>query len=72
MLKLLKGKAELINKHATPWQKPIHKGLLLAHVFNKYIALKLFSLVSKSKKATLNEWQIVFEIWRLRLFVADY
>lgn len=61
MLKLLKGKAELINKHANSWQKPLHKGLLLAHVFNKYIALKLFSLFSKSKNTTLNEWQIVFQ-----------
>ncbi len=61
MLKLLKGKAELINKHANSWQKPLHKGLLLAHVFNKYIALKLFSLFSKNKNKTLNEWQIVFQ-----------
>jgi len=61
MLKLLKGKAELINKHAQPWQKPIHKALLLAHVFNKYISLKLFSLISKNKQQTLDEWRIVFQ-----------
>ena len=61
MLKLLKGKAELINKHAGIWEKPFHKGLLLMHVFNKYVALSLFSLFSKSKQTTLNEWRIVFQ-----------
>lgn len=61
MLKLLKGKAELINKHAHAWQKPLHKGLLLAHVFNKYVALKLFSVFNKSKNTTLSEWKIVFQ-----------
>lgn len=61
MLKLLKGKAELINKHASNWQKPLHKGLLLLHVFNKLISLKLFSIFSKSKQTTLSEWQIVYQ-----------
>ena len=61
MLKLLKGKAELINKHATSWEKPLHKSLLLAHVVNKFIALKAFSLFSKSKQTTLNEWRIVYQ-----------
>lgn len=61
MLKLLKGKAELINKHAGIWEKPFHKGLLLAHVFNKYVALSLFSFFNKSKQTTLGEWRIVFQ-----------
>ena len=61
MLKLLKGKAELINKHSGIWQKPLHKGLLLLHVFNKYLSLSLFSLFNKSKQATLSEWKIVFQ-----------
>ena len=61
MLKLLKGKAELINKHAKSWEKPLHKGLLLAHVFNKYSVLKLFSFFNKSKKTTLSEWRIVYQ-----------
>lgn len=60
MLKLLKGKAELINKHAKNWEKPIHKGLLQLHVLNKLISLKLLSLVKKDKQASLNEWQIVY------------
>lgn len=59
MLKLLKGKAELINKHAKGWQKPIHKGLLLWHVFNKTMALNLFSLIKKNKIPLRDEWRIV-------------
>jgi GT2 family glycosyltransferase len=61
MLKLLKGKAELINKHASSWQKPIFKGLLQLHVLNKLLALKLFSLIKNSKKETLSEWQKVYQ-----------
>lgn len=59
MLKLLKGKAELINKHAKGWEKPIHKGLLLFHVFNKTMALNLFSLIKESKVSQRDEWRIV-------------
>jgi N-acetylglucosaminyl-diphospho-decaprenol L-rhamnosyltransferase len=61
MLKLLKGKAELINKHTSSWKKPIHKGLLLAYVFNKLIALKVFSLISSNKETVLDEWRIVYQ-----------
>lgn len=61
MLKLLKGKSELINKHAKNWEKPIHKGLLQLHVLNKLISLKLLSFLKKDKQATLNEWQIVYD-----------
>ncbi len=60
MLKLLKGKAELINKHAASWQKPIYKGLLQLHVFNKLFSLTLFSLLKNSKKEVLSEWQKVY------------
>ena len=49
------------NSHAGIWEKPFHKGLLLLHVFNKLISLKLYSLFSKSKKSTLTEWEIVFQ-----------
>jgi GT2 family glycosyltransferase len=61
MLKLLKGKAELINKHASDWEKPLHKVLLLSHVFNKYISLRLFTLFSKNKQSELHEWRIVYQ-----------
>ena len=61
MLKLLKGKAELINKHAKNWQKPIHKILLLWHVFNKTMALNLFSLIKKNKIPLRDEWRIVLK-----------
>jgi len=53
--------AGIINKHSGIWQKPLHKGLLLLHVFNKYLSLSLFSLFNKSKQATLSEWKIVFQ-----------
>ena len=61
MLKLLKGKSELINKHAKSWEKPLHKGLLLLHVFNKLASLKLLSLFKKDKQAALNEWRTVYK-----------
>ena len=61
MLKLLKGKAELINKHAKVWEKPIHKSLLLLHVFNKTMALNLVSLIKKNKIPVRDEWRIVFK-----------
>lgn len=60
MLKLLKGKAELINKHAGKWEKPLHKSLLLMHVFNKLISLKLLFIFNKNKQSNLQEWQIVY------------
>jgi hypothetical protein len=61
MLKLLKGKAELINKHAKNWEKPIHKGLLQLHVLNKLLSLKLISLIKDDKRDTLSEWQKIYK-----------
>ncbi len=61
MLKLLKGKAELINKHAKAWEKPIHKSLLQLHVFNKLISLRLVSFFNKNKLSTFEEWRIVYQ-----------
>jgi len=61
MLKLLKGKSELINKHAKDWEKPVHKGLLQLHVLNKLMSLKLMSLIKKDKQTMLSEWQIVYD-----------
>lgn len=61
MLKLLKGKSELINKHAKTWEKPIHKGLLQLHVLNKLLSLKLISIFKKDKLETLKEWQTVYQ-----------
>ncbi len=60
MLKLLKGKAELINKHAKSWQKPLHKGLLLLHVMNKTLSLNLLSLIKKDKIPLRDQWRIVY------------
>lgn len=60
MLKLLKGKSELINKHAKTWEKPIYKGLLQLHVLNKLFSLKLRSIFKKDKLEILKEWQTVY------------
>jgi len=62
MLKLLKGKSELINKHAKTWEKPIYKGLLQLHVLNKLLSLKLLSIFKKDKLETLREWQTVYNL----------
>jgi GT2 family glycosyltransferase len=61
MFKLLKGKAELINKHAKSWEKPLHKGLLQLHVLNKLASLQLVSLFKKDKQVVLNEWRTVYK-----------
>lgn len=60
MLKLLKGKAELINKHAKHWQIPIHKGLLKLHVFNKLMSLRIASFIKKEKRPIYEEWKVVY------------
>lgn len=61
MLKLLKGKAELINKHAANWQKPLYKWLLQLHVLNKLISLKLASLIKNNRREALSEWRKVYQ-----------
>ena len=61
MIKLLKGKSQLIKKHEPTWKQPIFKGLLLLHVFNKYASSALLAFVKKDKKALSNEWRIIFK-----------
>lgn len=61
MLKLLKGKSELINKHSKGVLKPIHRFLLKLHVLNKYVSLKLLSFIKKDKRVTLEQWRIVYQ-----------
>jgi GT2 family glycosyltransferase len=61
MIKLLKGKAELINKHVAPWQQPILKKLLLMHVINKVLSYNVQVLLKRDKKDLLTEWRTIFE-----------
>lgn len=61
MIKLLKGKSQFIKKHEPTWKQPIFKGLLLAHVFNKYMSSSLISLVKKEKQTARNEWRKIFQ-----------
>jgi GT2 family glycosyltransferase len=61
MIKLLKGKSQFIKKHEPTWKQPIFKGLLLAHVFNKYMSSSLISLVKKEKQVVRNEWRTIFQ-----------
>lgn len=61
MIKLLKGKAQLIKKHEPTWKQPIYKGLLLLHVFNKYVSSSLLALVKKDKQTVRNEWRTIFQ-----------
>lgn len=57
LIKLLKGKVELINRHIPAWKKPIYKSLLYLYVFNKYFMHKLL----KRNTEQSMEWQIVFD-----------
>ncbi len=59
MIKLLKGKAELINKHTPPWKQFLFKKLLLMHVINKVLSYNVLMLLKRDKKNLLMEWQII-------------
>jgi GT2 family glycosyltransferase len=61
MIKLLKGKAELINKHAKPWKQPLLKKLLLMHVMNKVLSYNVLVLLKRDKKSLLTEWRTIFQ-----------
>ncbi|RTZ65070.1 MAG: glycosyltransferase family 2 protein, partial [Aquificaceae bacterium] len=61
MIKLLKGKAELINKHTKPWKQPLYKNLLLIHVINKYLSYTVLALIKKDKEVILSEWRTIFQ-----------
>ncbi|PID47491.1 MAG: glycosyl transferase family 2 [Proteobacteria bacterium] len=61
MIKLLKGKSQLIKKHEPAWKQPIYKSLLLLHVFNKYLSSSIIALIKKDKQALRNEWRTIFQ-----------
>jgi GT2 family glycosyltransferase len=60
MIKLLKGKAHFIKKHEPSWKQPIFHGLLLTHVFNKYLSSGLKALFKKDAKLVHEEWKKIF------------
>lgn len=70
MIKLLKGKAHFIKKHEPSWKQPIYKGLLLTHVFNKYISSGLAAFLKKDAKSAHQEWKKIFE--QRRTWLAGY
>lgn len=61
MIKLLKGKTELINKHTPSWKQPLYKFLLLTHVINKYLSYTIIALIRKDKDVILSEWRTIFK-----------
>lgn len=61
MIKLLKGKAELINKHAPLWKQPVLKKLLLMHVINKVLSYNVLVLLKRDKKEQLEEWRVILK-----------
>ncbi len=56
MIKLLKGKVELIHRHVPAWKQPIYKGLLAWYVINKNWSHRLFKPHSPQRQ----EWQYVY------------
>lgn len=56
-IKLLKSKVELVNRHSTSWEKPLHRAFLLLYVVNKTIILRLLSFVNTEEKAQADEWK---------------
>lgn len=57
LVKLLKGKVELIDRHVSSGKRPAYKFLLYLYVLNKHI---LHKLLKPGTEAT-REWQTVFE-----------
>lgn len=56
MIKLLKGKVELINRHITAWKRPAYISMLYLYVINKYLLHALF----RPRSTEFGEWQTVF------------
>ncbi len=56
MVKLLKGKIELINRHIAPWKRPFFKFLIYLYVLNKNLSHTLL----KPRSEQHREWQTVF------------
>lgn len=56
LIKLLKGKVELINRHVTPWKRPVYKFLLYLYVLNKHLLHTLLKPGSEQRR----EWQTIF------------
>ncbi|MGB0847192.1 MAG: glycosyltransferase family 2 protein [Thiolinea sp.] len=57
LIKLLKGKVELINRHVSSWKRPSYKFLLFLYVLNKHILHKFLKPDSEQSR----EWRTVFE-----------
>ncbi|MEB4589563.1 glycosyltransferase family 2 protein [Candidatus Thiothrix sp. Deng01] len=56
LVKLLKGKVELINRHVSPAKRPAYRFLLYLYVLNKYLLHSLLKPRSEQRR----EWQAVF------------
>ncbi len=56
LIKLLKGKVELINRHVSTWKRPAYKFLLYLYVLNKHC----LHLLLKPNSEQSREWSIVF------------
>ena len=70
MIKLLKGKAHFIKKHEPNWKQPIFNGLLLTHVFNKYLSSGLKAFFNKDAKLVHEEWKEIFS--QRKAWMAGY
>jgi hypothetical protein len=57
MIKLLKGKVELIHRHIPAYKRPMYKALLSLYVWNKHIQHKLLKAGTEAQL----EWQKVIE-----------
>ncbi|MEZ5447983.1 MAG: glycosyltransferase family 2 protein [Thiolinea sp.] len=57
LIKLLKGKVELINRHVSRWKRPAYKFLLYLYVLNKHLLHRLLKSGSEQER----EWRTVFE-----------
>lgn len=61
MIKLLKAKVELVNRHSRPLERPLHRGLLFTYVLNQLVTHQILSLIKPQHKARLAEWKTIFK-----------
>lgn len=61
MIKLLKGKVELVNRHSPSWKIPLHKALLSLYVINQLVSYHLIALIKTNKKPQAQEWKKVIQ-----------
>lgn len=58
-IKLLKAKVELVNRHSSSLEKPLHRLFLLIYVFNKAVSSFFSTGFHREKKIDREDWRYI-------------